>query len=60
MGSRQRQDELVLPVTPGDMWDFDEVGTHILIEHVINGQPRRRGRAADDDFSGFGIFGPFL
>jgi alcohol dehydrogenase (cytochrome c) len=27
--------------TPGDMWDFDEVGTHILIERVINGQPRK-------------------
>ena len=23
--------------TPGDMWDFDEVGTHILIEGQING-----------------------
>jgi alcohol dehydrogenase (cytochrome c) len=27
--------------TPGDMWDFDEVGTHILIERVVNGQPRK-------------------
>jgi len=27
--------------TPGDMWDFDEVGTHILIERTINGQPRK-------------------
>ncbi len=27
--------------TPGDMWDFDEVGTHILFERVINGQPRK-------------------
>ena len=27
--------------TPGDMWDFDEVGTHILIDRVIDGQPRR-------------------
>jgi alcohol dehydrogenase (cytochrome c) len=27
--------------TPGDMWDFDEVGTHILIDRVINGQPRK-------------------
>src|SRR6202165_4328682 len=26
---------------PGDMWDFDEVGTHILIERVINGQARK-------------------
>jgi alcohol dehydrogenase (cytochrome c) len=27
--------------TPGDMWDFDEVGTHILIERTVNGQPRK-------------------
>ncbi len=27
--------------TPGDMWDFDEVGTHILIERVVDGQPRK-------------------
>ena len=27
--------------TPGDMWDYDEVGTHILFERVINGQPRK-------------------
>jgi alcohol dehydrogenase (cytochrome c) len=27
--------------TPGDMWDFDEVGTHILIERTINGQRRK-------------------
>jgi alcohol dehydrogenase (cytochrome c) len=27
--------------TPGDMWDFDEVGTHILFERTINGQPRK-------------------
>jgi alcohol dehydrogenase (cytochrome c) len=27
--------------TPGDMWDFDEVGTHILIDRVVNGQPRK-------------------
>ncbi len=26
--------------TPGDMWDFDEVGTHILINSTVNGQPR--------------------
>jgi alcohol dehydrogenase (cytochrome c) len=26
--------------TPGDMWDFDEVGTHILIDGNVNGQPR--------------------
>src|ERR1700678_4317392 len=25
--------------TPGDMWDFDEVGTHILIDVEVNGQP---------------------
>jgi len=27
--------------TPGDMWDYDEVGTHILIERTIGGQPRK-------------------
>jgi alcohol dehydrogenase (cytochrome c) len=27
--------------TPGDMWDFDEVGTHILIDGTINGEPRK-------------------
>jgi alcohol dehydrogenase (cytochrome c) len=27
--------------TPGDMWDFDEVGTHILIDSVVDGQPRK-------------------
>jgi alcohol dehydrogenase (cytochrome c) len=27
--------------TPGDMWDFDEVGTHILIEAEVAGQPRK-------------------
>jgi alcohol dehydrogenase (cytochrome c) len=27
--------------TPGDMWDYDEVGTHILIDGVIAGQPRK-------------------
>jgi alcohol dehydrogenase (cytochrome c) len=27
--------------TPGDMWDFDEVGTHILIDRVVNGQKRK-------------------
>jgi alcohol dehydrogenase (cytochrome c) len=27
--------------TPSDMWDFDEVGTHILFERTINGQPRK-------------------
>ena len=27
--------------TPGDMWDFDEVGTHILIDRDIDGQPRK-------------------
>jgi alcohol dehydrogenase (cytochrome c) len=26
--------------TPGDMWDFDEVGTHILINTTVDGQPR--------------------
>src|SRR6202035_1140960 len=24
--------------TPGDMWDFDEVGTHILIDGTVNGE----------------------
>jgi alcohol dehydrogenase (cytochrome c) len=27
--------------TPGDMWDYDEVGTHILIDGNIAGEPRR-------------------
>ena len=27
--------------TPGDQWDFDEVGTHILIDAVVAGQPRK-------------------
>ena len=27
--------------TPGDMWDYDEVGTHILIDRTIDGQPRK-------------------
>jgi alcohol dehydrogenase (cytochrome c) len=27
--------------TPGDMWDYDEVGTHILINGNIAGQPRK-------------------
>ncbi len=27
--------------TPGDMWDFDEVGTHILIDGDVAGQPRK-------------------
>jgi alcohol dehydrogenase (cytochrome c) len=27
--------------TPGDMWDFDEVGTHILIDGNIADQPRK-------------------
>ena len=27
--------------TPGDMWDYDEVGTHILIEGEVAGQPRK-------------------
>src|ERR1700730_7146777 len=27
--------------TPGDMWDFDEVGTHILIDGQVAGQPRK-------------------
>jgi alcohol dehydrogenase (cytochrome c) len=27
--------------TPGDMWDYDEVGTHILIDGNVGGQPRK-------------------
>ena len=27
--------------TPGDSWDFDEVGTHILIDTTIAGEPRK-------------------
>ena len=27
--------------TPGDMWDFDEVGTHILIDAVVDGRLRK-------------------
>ena len=27
--------------TPGDMWDYDEEGTHILIDSEIAGQPRK-------------------
>jgi len=27
--------------TPGDMWDYDEVGTHILFERVVDGQLRK-------------------
>jgi alcohol dehydrogenase (cytochrome c) len=27
--------------TPGDMWDYDEVGTHILFERTVNGEPRK-------------------
>jgi alcohol dehydrogenase (cytochrome c) len=27
--------------TPGDMWDFDEVGTHILVDGTVAGQPRK-------------------
>jgi alcohol dehydrogenase (cytochrome c) len=26
--------------TPGDHWDYDEAGTHILINGQVNGQPR--------------------
>src|SRR5262249_16513498 len=26
---------------PGDMWDYDEVGTHILIDGTIGGQPHK-------------------
>ena len=27
--------------TPGDMWDYDEEGSHILVDGVIDGQPRK-------------------
>ena len=27
--------------TPGDMWDYDEVGTHILIDGQVGGQVRK-------------------
>jgi alcohol dehydrogenase (cytochrome c) len=27
--------------TPGDMWDYDEAGTHILIDGDVAGQPRK-------------------
>jgi alcohol dehydrogenase (cytochrome c) len=27
--------------TPGDMWDYDEAGTHILIEGQVNGETRK-------------------
>ncbi|HEY2229730.1 MAG TPA: PQQ-binding-like beta-propeller repeat protein, partial [Xanthobacteraceae bacterium] len=27
--------------TPGDMWDYDAAGTHILIDSLVAGQPRR-------------------
>jgi alcohol dehydrogenase (cytochrome c) len=27
--------------TPGDLWDYDEVGTHILIDGVVAGQVRK-------------------
>jgi alcohol dehydrogenase (cytochrome c) len=27
--------------TPGDHWDFDEAHTHILIDGVVNGEPRK-------------------
>jgi len=27
--------------TPGDMWDYDEVGTHIMFDRVVDGAPRK-------------------
>src|SRR5437660_2533145 len=27
--------------TPGDIWDYDEVGTHIMIDGEVAGQPRK-------------------
>ena len=41
MGSRHRQDELVLPVHARRHWDYDEAGTHILIDGVVDGQSRK-------------------
>jgi hypothetical protein len=38
--SRQRQHELVLPVRPGDMWDFDG-SAPTFIDGNIAGQPRK-------------------
>jgi alcohol dehydrogenase (cytochrome c) len=29
------------PYTPGDMWDYDEAGTHILIDGQVAGQARK-------------------
>ncbi len=26
--------------TPGDMWDYDEIGTHIMFDATVNGQKR--------------------
>ena len=37
--------------TPNDAWDFDEVGTHILIDVEIDGQPRKAmGHSARNGF----------
>jgi alcohol dehydrogenase (cytochrome c) len=27
--------------TPGDMWDYDEIGTHIMIDAQVAGEPRK-------------------
>ncbi len=27
--------------TPGDMWDYDEIGTHIMIDSVVAGESRK-------------------
>jgi alcohol dehydrogenase (cytochrome c) len=27
--------------TPGDHWDYDEAGTHILVDGVISGEPHK-------------------
>jgi glucose dehydrogenase len=32
--------------TPGDMWDYDEAGTHILIDGEVAGQARKNQSAA--------------
>jgi hypothetical protein len=41
VGPRNRPDELVFSIHPGDMWDYDEVGTHILVDGEVAGQQRK-------------------
>ena len=43
--------EWYLQYTPNDPWDFDEVGTHILIDVEIDGQARKvLGHSARNGF----------